>query len=90
MRLDKEVKQRTIGELKTHDTDTGSPEVQVGIITEKIRNLTEHLKMHKKDHSSRRGLIKLVGQRSSLLKYLNRNDGDRHKKLISKLKIRGG
>ena len=89
MRLDEEVKKKTIQELKTHDTDTGSPEVQIGLITEKIKNLTEHLKEHKKDHSSRRGLINLVGQRSALMKYLRRCDSDRYKTLISKLGIRG-
>lgn len=89
MRLQKDIKVKTITELRTHETDTGSPEVQAGIITEKIKNLTEHLKQHKKDHSSRRGLIKLVGKRSALLKYLNRNDEKRYKDLISKLKIRG-
>jgi len=89
MRLEREVKTKIMEELKIHETDVGSPEVQVGIITEKIRNLTEHLKIHKKDHSSRRGLIKLVGQRSSLLKYLVRQSKDRHKTLITRLKIRG-
>lgn len=89
MRLEKELKKKTIEELRVHETDTGSPEVQVGIITEKIRNLTEHLKLHKKDHSSRRGLIKLVGKRSAFLKYVFRDDKDRHKVLITKLKIRG-
>lgn len=89
MRLDKEVKEKTIQDLKTHDTDTGSPEVQIGLITAKIRHLTEHLKEHKKDNSSRRGLINLVGQRSALMKYLRRRDNDRYKALISKLGIRG-
>ena len=89
MRLDKEVKEKTIQELKTHDTDTGSPEVQIGLITAKIRHLTEHLKEHKKDNSSRRGLINLVGKRSALMKYLRRRDSDRYKALISKLGIRG-
>lgn len=89
MRLEKELKQKTIDLLKTHESDTGSPEVQIGLITEKIKSITEHLKEHKKDHSSRRGLIKLVGQRSSLLKYLKRQDKSRHGELTSKLKIRG-
>ena len=88
MRLDKEVKQKTIQELKTHETDTGSPEVQVGIITEKIKNITEHLKVNKKDHSSRRGLIMLVGKRNALLKYLNRQSKERYTELVTKLKIR--
>ena len=88
MRLDKEVKQNTIQELRTHETDTGSPEVQVGIITEKIKNITEHLKVNKKDHSSRRGLIMLVGKRNALLKYLNRQSKERYTELVTKLKIR--
>ena len=88
MRLDKEVKQKTIQELRTHETDTGSPEVQVGIITEKIKNITEHLKVNKKDHSSRRGLIMLVGKRNALLKYLKRESKDRYSELVTKLKIR--
>jgi len=88
LRLDKEVKQNTIQELRTHETDTGSPEVQVGIITEKIKNITEHLKVNKKDHSSRRGLIMLVGKRNALLKYLNRQDKERYTALVTKLKIR--
>ena len=88
MRLDKEVKQNTIQELRTHETDTGSPKVQVGIITEKIKNITEHLKVNKKDHSSRRGLIMLVGKRNALLKYLNRQDKERYTALVTKLKIR--
>ena len=89
MRLKAEVKQKTIQELKTHETDTGSPDVQIGLITEKIRNITEHLKTHKKDHSSRRGLIKLVGKRSALMKYLKRKNNERYAALISKLEIRG-
>ena len=68
--------------------DTGSPEVQVAIFTERIRELTEHLKTHKKDHHSRRGLLLLVGKRRRLLNYLSRNDVERYRALISKLGIR--
>ena len=71
-----------------HGTDTGSPEVQVAIFTERIRLLTEHLKSHKKDHHSRRGLLLLVGKRRRLLNYLNRSDAGRYRALISKLGIR--
>jgi small subunit ribosomal protein S15 len=71
-----------------HGTDTGSPEVQVAIFTERIRQLTEHLKTHKKDHHSRRGLLLLVGKRRRLLNYLNRSDAQRYRTLISSLGIR--
>jgi small subunit ribosomal protein S15 len=86
--VESEVKERLIGEHKLHDTDTGSPEVQVAIFTERIRELTEHLKTHKKDHHSRRGLLLLVGKRRRLLDYLARNDVARYRSLISKLGIR--
>ena len=81
-------KQRVIEEYKTHDGDTGSPEVQVALLTERIRQLTEHLKIHKKDHASRRGLLMLVGRRSSLLKYLTRTDRARYQALIKRLGLR--
>jgi small subunit ribosomal protein S15 len=81
-------KQRIIEEYKTHDGDTGSPEVQVALLTERIRQLTEHLKIHKKDHASRRGLLMLVGRRSSLLKYLTRMDRARYQALIKRLGLR--
>ena len=81
-------KQRIIEEYKTHDGDTGSPEVQVALLTERIRQLTEHLKIHKKDHASRRGLLMLVGRRSSLLKYLTRTDRARYQALIKRLGLR--
>ncbi len=77
--------------IKTHargDADTGSAEVQVAILSERIANLTEHFKTHKKDHHSRRGLLKLVGQRRRLLDYLKSKDGNRYKKLIEGLGIR--
>jgi small subunit ribosomal protein S15 len=81
-------KQRIIEEYKTHDGDTGSPEVQVALLTERIRQLTEHLKIHKKDHASCRGLLMLVGRRSSLLKYLTRMDRARYQALIKRLGLR--
>jgi len=88
MALVKETKKAIIGEYKIHDTDTGSPEVQVAMLTERINQLTEHLKQHKKDHHSRRGLLKMVGKRRALLNYLKKNDLDRYKNLIEKLELR--
>ncbi len=76
------------GEHRLHETDTGSPEVQVAIFTERIRELTTHLQTHKKDHHSRRGLLILVGKRRRLLNYLSRNDVERYRALIAKLGIR--
>ncbi|HZJ25679.1 MAG TPA: 30S ribosomal protein S15 [Acidimicrobiia bacterium] len=78
----------TIAEHRLHETDTGSPEVQVSLLTERINHLTEHLKVHKKDHHSRRGLLMLVGRRRRLLDYLRRNDVDRYRALIAKLGLR--
>jgi small subunit ribosomal protein S15 len=75
-------------EHRLHGTDTGSPEVQVAIFTERIRELTRHLQTHKKDHHSRRGLLLLVGKRRRLLNYLSRNDVERYRALIAKLGIR--
>ncbi|KAA0215134.1 30S ribosomal protein S15 [bacterium] len=72
----------------TKQGDTGSPEVQCALLTERINNLTVHLKLHKKDHNSRRGLLMMVGKRNALLKYLNRVDETRYKKLVEKLGIR--
>lgn len=77
-----------IGNYRTHDTDTGSPEVQVALLSERISYLTEHFKTHAKDHHSRRGLLKLVGQRRRLLDYLKRKDTDRYAELIRRLGIR--
>ncbi len=77
-----------VEKFRTHERDTGSPEVQVALLTERIVYLTEHFKMHKKDHHSRRGLLKLVGQRRRLLDYLKGKDGARYKKLIEGLGIR--
>ena len=81
-------KTEVIGSYRTHDTDTGSPEVQVALLSERINYLTEHFKTHAKDHHSRRGLLKLVGQRRSLLDYLKRKDTDRYAELIRRLGIR--
>lgn len=81
-------KKELVEEYKTHPTDTGSPEVQVAILTERINNLTEHFKDHKKDHHGRRGLIMLVGQRKSLLDYLKKKDIERYRTLIGRLGLR--
>ena len=81
-------KQETIGKFRQHDGDTGSPEVQVALLTERIAHLTEHLKSNHKDHHSRRGLLKMVGQRRGLLDYLKRKNLDRYKKLIETLGLR--
>ncbi|MBW7898957.1 MAG: 30S ribosomal protein S15 [Planctomycetia bacterium] len=86
--MDKEVKKRIINDLRVHESDTGSPEVQVALLTERINHLSDHLKKHKKDHTSRRGLFLMVGHRSALLKYLSNTDNERYKKLIAKLGIR--
>ena len=84
----KERKQEIINEFKRHDTDTGSPEVQIALLTERINHLNEHLKEHKKDHHSRRGLLKMVGQRRRLLNYLMKKDISRYRELIEKLDLR--
>ena len=86
--LTNERKNEVIGAYRTHDTDTGSPEVQVAILSERIGYLTEHFKTHVKDHHSRRGLLKLVGQRRRLLDYLKHKDVDRYAELIKRLGIR--
>jgi len=86
--MDLVLKQQIIGDNKLHETDTGSPEVQVAILTERINHLTDHLKTHKKDHHSRRGLLKMVGKRRSLLNYLMKKDIERYRTLILKLNIR--
>ena len=88
MSITNDRKQEVIGEYRTHDSDTGSAEVQVAILTERVRHLTEHLKIHKKDHSSRRGLLKMVGQRARLLRYMKTCDWDRYAELIKRLGIR--
>jgi small subunit ribosomal protein S15 len=78
----------TIAAHHLHETDTGSPEVQVALLTERINHLTEHLKVHSKDHHSRRGLLTMVGRRRRLLDYLRRNDVERYRALIAKLGLR--
>lgn len=82
-------KQMVISKYQLHDRDTGSPEVQIALLTERINHLNEHFKIHKKDHHSRRGLLKMVGQRRKLLRYLNKTDPSRYKELIKKLGLRG-
>jgi small subunit ribosomal protein S15 len=89
MSITKEQKAKIIEEFKLHDNDTGSPEVQIAILTYRINALTEHLKTHKKDHHSRRGLFKMIGQRRGLLRYLEKKDINRYRELIEKLGIRG-
>ena len=86
--LDIEKKQELVGEYKIHDTDTGSPEVQIALLSERIRYLTEHFKVHKKDHHSRRGLLILVSRRRRLLNYLRGKSVDRYRSIIKKLGIR--
>jgi len=81
-------KSATITDYRLHDTDTGSPEVQVALLTGRINHLTEHLKMHKKDHHSRRGLLMLVGRRRRLLDYVKANDVERYRELIARLGLR--
>ncbi len=81
-------KKAVIEEYKTHDTDTGSPEVQVALLTERINSLTEHFKTHKKDHHGRRGLLMMVGQRKRLLDYLKKTDIKRYRELIARLGLR--
>ena len=84
----KEVKEQIIQESRLHDNDTGSPEVQVALLTNRITELTEHFKVHDKDHHSRRGLLKLVGRRRRLLDYLKKQDFDRYRSTIERLGIR--
>ena len=88
MALAKEAKTEIIGEYRKHATDTGSPEVQVALLTKRINDLTEHFKGHSKDNHSRRGLLKLVSQRRRLLDYLRHKDADRYREVISRLGIR--
>jgi small subunit ribosomal protein S15 len=84
----KELKTEIIEKYKLHENDTGSPEVQIAILTERINHLNEHLKTHKKDHHSRRGLLKMVGQRRGLLNYLQKKDIERYRAIIGKLNLR--
>lgn len=88
MALDAQTKQTLIKEFQLHETDTGSPEVQIAILTNKITYLTEHLRNHPKDHHSRRGMLKMIGQRRSLLNYVKDKDIERYRKIISVLGIR--
>ena len=84
----KEFKTKIIEDYATHAGDSGSPEVQIAILTHRIKDLTEHLKVHKKDYASRRGLLKMVAQRTKLLKYLTKTDLERYNKVISRLGLR--
>jgi small subunit ribosomal protein S15 len=84
----KEKKQEVIAAYKTHESDTGSPEVQVAVLTERVRELTEHLKIHTKDFHSRRGLLRMVGRRRRLLRYLKEKDFNRYRDLIGRLGLR--
>ncbi len=86
--LDKKAKEKIIKKFRVHDTDTGSPQVQIAILTEEIKELTEHLKKHKHDFSSRRGLLKKVGERRKLLKYLQKENAEQFKDLAEKLKLK--
>ncbi|HEX8523974.1 MAG TPA: 30S ribosomal protein S15 [Tepidisphaeraceae bacterium] len=88
MSISVEQKQQILTDYKIHDNDTGSPEVQIALLTQRITELTDHLKTHKKDHSSRRGLLKMVGKRNSLLKYLTREDRTRYQQIIGRLGLR--
>ncbi|PIE34894.1 30S ribosomal protein S15 [candidate division KSB3 bacterium] len=88
MSVTKEQKQDIIEQHRTHDSDTGSPEIQVALLTERINQLTEHFKVHKKDHHSRRGLLKMVGKRRRLLQYLKGKSVERYQRLISELGLR--
>ena len=88
MSLSKENKTKLIADYRTHDGDTGSPEVQIAILSNRISYLTEHFKTHKKDHHSRRGLMKLVGRRRRLLDYLKRSEVERYRDVIQRLGIR--
>ncbi len=89
MTISKEEKLGIISSYQTHKKDTGSPEVQIALLTQRINDLTEHLRLHKKDHHSRRGLLKMVGQRRRLLNYLKKKNISRYRELIEKLGIRG-
>lgn len=88
MAITKERKNEIINEYKVHENDTGSPEVQIAVLTADITTLNEHLRTHKKDHHSRRGLLKMVGKRRNLLNYLRNNDVTRYRELIKRLGLR--
>jgi small subunit ribosomal protein S15 len=89
MALNQQQKQEIFSKYQVHETDTGSADVQVAMLTERISRLTQHLQVNKKDHSSRRGLLKLIGQRKSLLAYIQRDSREKYQNLISRLGIRG-
>jgi small subunit ribosomal protein S15 len=86
--LDKDQKTDIIGRFKKHESDTGSPEVQIALLTERINSLTEHMKINKKDHHSRRGLLKMVGRRRRLLNYLQKSEVERYRTIIKELGLR--
>lgn len=88
MVMEKDEKTKVIEDFRLHESDSGSPEVQVALLTRRISEISDHLKTHKKDYASRRGLLVLVGKRSALLKYLNENDRERYRKLIERLGLR--
>lgn len=88
MALQREVKESLISQFRRHENDTGSPEVQIALLTQRINDLTEHLKVHRKDFHSRRGLYKLIGQRRGLLNYLERTDIERYRQVVERLGLR--
>ncbi|MGD0463516.1 MAG: 30S ribosomal protein S15 [Tepidisphaeraceae bacterium] len=88
MSISVEQKQKIVTDYKIHEKDTGSPEVQIALLTERINHLRQHFDIHKKDHSSRRGLLKLVSRRNQLLKYLTREDRTRYQQIIARLNLR--
>ena len=88
MALAKQAKEQIVSEYRTHESDTGSPQVQVALLSKRINDLTEHFKTHKKDNHSRRGLLKMVSQRRSLLDYLKRTDIERYHEIVSRLGLR--
>lgn len=88
MALDKGEKEKIISDYRVHDSDTGSPEVQIALLTKRINDLTEHLKIHKHDEASRRGLLQLVGQRRRHLAYLSRTDAKRYREVVARLDLR--
>ena len=88
MSLSKETKMEVIGKFKLHEEDSGSPEVQIALLTEKIKYLTEHFRVHKRDHASRRGLLRMVGQRRRLLDYLKATKVDRYRSVLKELGLR--
>ena len=88
MGINDERKRQIIEQFRIHEKDSGSPEVQIAILTERIKHLTDHLSVHTKDHTSRRGLLMMVGQRSALLKYLTRNTPERYRAIVARLGLR--